>query len=278
MSGSQSAPLYEAGEFAQLQGADGQRVIPMPPDTGTISGNIRVLTASLVSNQSQSNEHQRAICGHLQEISGHLKCLSDASTQRNLAMGLQAGSTLPPKQTSIIDEESIGQLAHCLDELLRPKFEDMSKRVDDLRSRVTENQQALTKRVDDLNTSVAINQQEATRHFAEVGARVSANQQDIANTRAQVFGDEGQLVELHRRIQGVSEQVAYLRSQQSGDEAVGEIVSAVTQDEMRELTAAIDQLKSQVGDLLASAVPPSRAGQHSTETHPPSAPSRGGRR
>jgi DNA repair ATPase RecN len=64
-----------------------------------------------------------------------------------------------------------------------------------------------------------------------------------------------QIDEHHRRIEAIAALVGHLQGRLVGDEAAGGLVSAVTQDQMGELNAVVEQLNQRVTDLLAQGLP-----------------------
>jgi uncharacterized protein (DUF952 family) len=78
-----------------------------------------------------------------------------------------------------------------------------------------------------------------------------------------------QIDEHHRRILAIAEQVERLQTRPGGEEAAGGLFPAPTQDQMSEIKTVVEELRLQVGGLLAGQRPGSQGGA----THPPPPPS-----
>ena len=214
----------------------GSTQTPMLLDTGSISGNLLVLAASLADGQQQSTGQLSEMRGHLNEMSGHLQSLADGSTQLHAALGIKPGDpTTPP--TFAIHDQSIEKIVGGLSDKLQPQFAEQSAAT-----------AALSRRVD------------------EHAAQIATSQHDIAAARTSVSGDESQLAILRQRVQQFSDRLDVVQGRQTGDEAIAGLGTAVTQEQMSELTAVVELLRVQVQDLLTHRPP----GRHGGEPNPSS--------
>jgi hypothetical protein len=219
--------------------ASGSTQTPVPLDTGSISGNLLVLAASLANGQQQSTGQLSEMRGHLNDMSGHLKSLADGSSQFYAALGVKPGDpTAQP--TFAIHDQSIEKMVDRLSDKLQPKFAEQSAAT-----------AALSKRVD------------------EHAEQITASRHDIAVARTSVSSDENQLAVLHQRMQQFSDRLDNMQGRQTGDEATGGLIAAVTQEQMSELTAVVERLRVQVHDLLTHRLPGRQGDEPPPASHSP---------
>lgn len=158
-------------------------------DTGSISGNLLVLAASLAKGQQQSTSQLSEMGGHIQEMRGHMQSLAESSKQFNTALGLDPSDPAKPP-TLTIHDQSIDRLANRLFEKLRPPPRD-----------------------------------------------------------------DDRFAALHQRLEHLSDRLDRMQARQTGREPVGGAAGMVTLEQMNELHGVVEQLRVQVGLLLADRPP-----------------------
>jgi hypothetical protein len=147
MSATQQFASLSAGPGGTSPAENGTGETTVQLDTGSISGNLLVLAASLAESQQRSTGQLSTIGGHLHEMTDHLRSLAQGSNDLNAAFGIRPGDSAAPV-TFALHDQTIEKMVERLSDRFQLRFAEHSAATAALHQRV----EHLAERVEHLSS------------------------------------------------------------------------------------------------------------------------------